>query len=152
VNKTRRTAFAGLLALCICFSARAVEQDTTLTSVQGIAEVEVQARRLSRGVTATSSSQVMGREAMKALAVQNAADAVRHFTGTTVKDYGGIGGLKTVSVRGLGATHTAVSYDGVVMGNCQAGQIDLGRFASNGLGSISLHVGQSDELMTTARA
>lgn len=152
MNKTRRTAFAGLLALCMCFSARAGEQDTTLTSVQGIAEVEVQARRLSREVTATSSSQVMGREAMKALAVQNAADAVRHFTGTTVKDYGGIGGLKTVSVRGLGATHTAVSYDGVVMGNCQAGQIDLGRFASNGLGSISLHVGQSDELTTTARA
>ena len=120
--------------------------------MQGIAEVEVQARRLLREVTATSSSQVMSREAMRALAVQNVADAMRHFTGTTVKDYGGIGGLKTVSVRGLGATHTAVSYDGVVMGNCQAGQIDLGRFASNSLASISLHVGQSDELITTARA
>lgn len=96
--------------------------------------------------------QQMGRESMSALAIQNAAEAVRHFAGTTVKDYGGIGGLKTVSVRGLGATHTAVSYDDVVLGNCQAGQTDLGRFSSGQLSAISLHVGQDDNLLSTARA
>lgn len=117
-----------------------------------IEEVEVRARRLSREVSATAPAQTMQRETMRALAIQNAADAMRHFAGTTVKDYGGIGGLKTVSVRGLGATHTAVSYDGVVMGNCQAGQIDLGRFSSSSIGSIALHVGQSDDLLSTARA
>ena len=152
VNKTRRTAVAGLLALCICTSARAEVQDTTLTSVQAIEEVEVRASRLAREVASTAPAQVMRSETMKALAIQNVADAMRHFTGTTVKDYGGIGGLKTVSVRGLGATHTAVSYDGVVMGNCLAGQIDLGRFSSNGLGSVSLHVGQNDDMTSTARA
>lgn len=117
-----------------------------------IEEVEVRARRLSREVSATAPVQTMQRETMRALAIQNAADAMRHFAGTTVKDYGGIGGLKTVSVRGLGATHTAVSYDGVVMGNCQAGQIDLGRFSASSLGNIALHVGQSDDLLSTARA
>ena len=152
VNKTRRTAIIGLLALCIWTSARAEGRDSVQVSVQAIEEVEIQASRLSREVVATAPAQVMRSETMKALAVQNVADAVRHFTGTTVKDYGGIGGLKTVSVRGLGATHTAVSYDGVVMGNCQAGQIDLGRFSSNGLGSISLHVGQNDDMTSTARA
>ena len=153
VNKTRRTAIAVLITSFIGLTALAEElQDTTLMSVQDIAEVEVRASRLSRKVSATSPTQMMNRETMKMLATQNVADVVRHFTGTQVKDYGGIGGLKTVSVRGLGAMHTAVSYDGVVMGNCQAGQIDLGRFSSNNLGSISLHVGQSDELMTTARA
>ena len=152
VNKTRRTAIIGLLALCIWTSARAEERDSVQVSVQAIEEVEIQASRLSREVVATAPAQVMRSETMKALAIQNVADAVRHFTGTTVKDYGGIGGLKTVSVRGLGATHTAVSYDGVVMGNCQAGQIDLGRFSSNGLGSISLHVGQNDDMTSTARA
>ena len=49
------------------------------------------------------------------------ADAVRRFAGANVKDYGGIGGLKTVSIRNMGAAHTAVSYDGVVVSNCQAG-------------------------------
>ena len=126
--------------------------DSIHTSVQLIEEVEVQARRLRREVSSTAATQEMERKAMNALAIQNAADALRHFAGTNVKDYGGIGGMKTVSVRGLGATHTAVSYDGVVIGNCQAGQIDLGRFSSSGLGSISLHVGQSDDMMATARA
>lgn len=109
-------------------------------------------RRLRSEVAATTTTQEMHRETMRALAIQNAADAMRHFAGTNVKDYGGIGGMKTVSVRGLGATHTAVSYDDVVIGNCQAGQIDLGRFSSNTLGSITLHVGQSDNMMATARA
>ena len=124
-------------------------QDT----LQGtIDEVHIQARRLSREVSSTAPTQTLQRETLRTLAIQNAADAMRHFAGTTVKDYGGIGGLKTVSIRGLGATHTAVSYDGIVVGNCLAGQIDLGRFSSSGLGSISLHVGQSDDMLSTARA
>lgn len=127
-------------------------EDSTHTSVQIIEEVEVHARRLRREVSSTTATQEMHHETMEALAIQNAADAMRHFAGTNVKDYGGIGGMKTVSVRGLGATHTAVSYDDVVIGNCQAGQIDLGRFSSNGLGSISLHVGQNNDMMATARA
>ena len=127
-------------------------EDSTHTSVQFIEEIEVQAQRLRREVSATTAIQEMRHETMNALAIQNAADALRHFAGTNVKDYGGIGGMKTVSVRGLGATHTAVSYDDVVIGNCQAGQIDLGRFSSNGLSGISLHVGQSDDMMATARS
>ena len=39
---------------------------------------------------------------MERLGVHEVADAVRHFSGVTVKDYGGIGGLKTISVRSLG--------------------------------------------------
>ena len=151
VNKFKDILF-GLLALSMWLPAHAGVQDSTLTSVQAIEEVEVQAQRLATHVTATTATQQMGREEMQALAVQNAAEAVRHFAGTTVRDYGGIGGLKTVSVRGLGATHTAVSYDDVVLGNCQAGQIDLGRYASSTLGGISLHVGQGGDLLSTARA
>lgn len=149
VSKLLSRAFLGLLALSVQTPCMAMVQDT-LQSVIG--EVHIEARRLSRGVSATSPTQEMQRNQIKTLAVHNAADAMRHFAGTTVKDYGGIGGLKTVSVRGLGATHTAVSYDGVVIGNCQAGQIDLGRFATNSMGSISLHVGQDGNMMTTARA
>ena len=140
------------MALCVWLPTQAGVKDSTHTSVQIIEEVEVQARRLRREVSSTTATQEMRHETMSALAIHNAADALRHFAGTSVKDYGGIGGMKTVSVRGLGATHTAVSYDDVVIGNCQAGQIDLGRYTSNGLGSISLHVGQSDDMMSTARA
>ena len=129
-------------------SAKGQELDT----MRAIAEVQVNARMLAKEVTSVVPTQQMRRDELAVLATRSAADAMRHFAGVSVKDYGGIGGLKTVSVRGLGATHTAVSYDGVVVGNCQAGQIDLGRFASNGLGSITLHVGQIDDMLSTARS
>lgn len=121
-------------------------------SVRTIHEVEITARPLQKQISASTPAQQMDTDELSAIAAHTAADAVRHFAGTNVKDYGGIGGLKTVSVRGLGATHTAVSYDDVVVSNCLAGQIDLGRFASSNLGSIALHVGQSDNMLATARA
>lgn len=140
------------MALYVWLPVQAGVEDSTHTSVQVIEEIEVKARKLSREVSATTPTQSMQRSALTGIAARNAADAVRYFAGTNVKDYGGIGGLKTVSVRGLGATHTAVSYDDVVVGNCQAGQIDLGRFTANSLNGVTLHVGQPDDLIATARA
>ena len=140
----------GLLTLSVTTAYATI--DMMQDSLRTIDEVEITARPLSKQVSSISPTQQMSAEQLKAIAAHTAADAVRHFAGTNVKDYGGIGGLKTVSVRGLGATHTAVSYDDVVVSNCLAGQIDLGRFASNSLGNIALHIGQSDNMLSTARA
>lgn len=152
MNKTKRTATAVFLTLCLGCPVHAGVPDSTLTSTHTINEVEVQAQRLATQVTTTTATQEIKQEEMRRLAIQNAAEAIRHFAGVMVRDYGGIGGLKTVSVRGLGATHTAVSYDDVVIGNCLAGQTDLGRYASSTLSGISLHVGQGSNLLSTARA
>ena len=69
----------------------------------------------------------------------------------TVKDYGGIGGLKTVSIRSLGAQHTAVGYDGITLTDCQTGQIDIGRFSLDNVDRLSLNNGQSDNIFQPAR-
>lgn len=79
------------------------------------------------------------------------SDAVKHFAGVTVKDYGGIGGLKTVSIRSLGAQHTAVGYDGITLTDCQTGQIDIGRFSLDNVDRLSLNNGQSDNIFQPAR-
>ena len=68
-----------------------------------------------------------------------------------MRDYGGTGGLKTVSVRNMGAAHTAISYDGVAVSNCQAGQIDIGRFSLDNVESLSLSVGQNEDMLQSAR-
>ena len=68
-----------------------------------------------------------------------------------MKDYGGIGGLKTVSIRSLGAQHTAVSYDGITVSDCQTGQVDIGRFSLNNVDRLSLNNGQSDNIFQPAR-
>lgn len=78
-------------------------------------------------------------------------DALKHMSGVTVRDYGGIGGLKTVSIRGLGAQHTAVFYDGVAVGDCQSGQVDLGRYSTENLAGVELLIGQGDDIYKSAR-
>lgn len=80
------------------------------------------------------------------------AEAVKFFSGVLVKDYGGIGGLKTISVRSLGANHTGIMYDGIVLGDAQGGQIDLGKFSLDNIESIQLYNGQPVSNLLPARA
>lgn len=79
------------------------------------------------------------------------SEAVRMMPGVQVKDYGGVGGLKSVSVRGLGAKHTAVSYDGVVVSDAQSGMVDLGRFSLENVSAVSLVLGHGEVTLNTAR-
>jgi outer membrane cobalamin receptor len=127
----------------------AQKQDTAL--VREIDEVTVSARNTMRPLMSAMPLQIMNGERIQALGLQNMADAVKRFSGTTVRDYGGIGGMKTVSVRSLGAHHTAVSYDDVAVSNCQAGQIDIGRFTLDQVSVLSLAVGEEDHLLHSAR-
>ena len=78
------------------------------------------------------------------------ADAIRYFSGIQIKDYGGIGGLKTVNIRGLGTQHVGVFYDGVQLGNAQNGQIDLGRFSLDNMEAVSLYNGQKSAIFQSA--
>jgi len=126
-------------------------QDSITGKVHRIDEVTITARRMPAKITSTTSVQVLRKEDLKNLGLQNMGDAVKRFAGTNVRDYGGIGGLKTVSVRNLGAAHTAVSYDGVAISNTQAGQIDIGRFSLDNVSSLSLAIGHDDNLLQSAR-
>lgn len=132
-------------------SAQDVPGDTIAGKTHHIEEVEVTARRVPAKVSSVTPVQLMSQQDLNQLGLQNMADAVRRFAGTDVRDYGGIGGLKTVSVRNMGAAHTAVSYDGVAVSNCQAGQIDIGRFPLDNVALVSLSVGQGDDLLQSAR-
>ena len=95
-------------------------------SVHTLREVVVTARTLSRDVIPAQS--LMGRDLQRLSAV-SVADALRFFAGIQIKDYGGVGGLKTVNIRSMGSQHVGVFYDGLQLGNAQNGQIDIGRFS-----------------------
>ncbi|MCD8182575.1 MAG: TonB-dependent receptor [Bacteroides sp.] len=137
---------------CTCLNLHAQELGDTITGkVHAIPEVGVKWRRVSPALTSTAPLQQMKKAEMERLGVLDVADAVRHFSGVSVKDYGGIGGLKTVSVRSLGAQHTAVSYDGVTVSNCQSGQVDVSRFSLDNVSELTLSIGQSDNIYQTAR-
>ncbi|MEN0094065.1 MAG: TonB-dependent receptor [Pedobacter sp.] len=96
-------------------------------------------------------SQKLTGENLKSLNSFSVADAIRYFAGVQVKDYGGIGGLKTVDMRSMGTNHMGVFYDGIQLGNAQNGQIDLGKFSMDNIESISLYNGQKSDIFQPAK-
>lgn len=95
--------------------------------------------------------QTLTGEELTRLNSNSVADALRYFSGVQVKDYGGVGGLKTVNIRSMGTNHTGVVYDGVELGNAQNGQIDLGQFSLDNIESLSLYNGQKSEILQPAK-
>ncbi len=129
---------------------RIIEEKDTST-VHSLDEVVVTTSTSTKKNRATAPLQILSGKALEGLNAIQVADAVKHFSGVMVKDYGGIGGLKTVSVRSLGASHTAVSYDGIAVSNAQNGQIDISRFSLDNIDMLSLSNGQSDQIFQPAR-
>ncbi len=71
--------------------------------------------------------------------------------GINLRDYGGAGGMKTVAVRGFGAGHTGVSYDGVLLSECQGGEIDVSRYSLDQVQTLRLTIGDNDDIFISAR-
>lgn len=95
--------------------------------------------------------QILSGKQLEKLNSLSVADAVRYFSGVQLKDYGGIGGLKTINVRSLGSAHTAVFYDGMSVGNAQNGQVDLGKYSLDNIEAIELYNGQKSTIFQPAR-
>ena len=113
-----------------------------------IQEVEVTARALTKDVIIPQTLKGEELERLNALSV---ADALRYFSGVQLKDYGGVGGIKTINVRSMGSQHTAVYYNGIQLGNAQNGQVDLGRFSLDNMEEIQLFNGQKSDIFQSAR-
>lgn len=143
-----------LAVLCVTYVSAplfAQQQKVDTTHTYTIPEITVSDLYQTREVRSAAPLQILTKDALRNLQALQVSDAVKHFAGVTVKDYGGIGGLKTVSIRSLGAQHTAVGYDGITLTDCQTGQIDIGRFSLDNVDQLSLSNGQSDNIFQPAR-
>ena len=79
------------------------------------------------------------------------SDVLNLSSGLHVGDNGGLSGLKTVSLRGLGSAHTAIYVDGVRIGNVQSGQNDLGMLPLEDVYSAAVDYAQNSVSFKTAR-
>ena len=143
------------VAVCLaamCMGAVAGPVDSAGAPVYTLSGVKVSATHVSSDVRSAAPVQTLNEERMRREGVVDIGDALSHLAGLTLRDYGGAGGVKTVSVRGLGAAHTGVAYDGVMLGDAQTGQVDFSRFSLDGLSEISLAVGDRFDLSEPARA
>ena len=119
-----------------------------LDSLQRLDEVVVTAKALSKEVIPVQ--QLAGAQ-LQRLGAHNVADAIRYFSGVQIKDYGGVGGLKTVNIRSMGTNHVGVFYDGIELGNAQNGTVDLGRFSLDNMEAVTLYNGQKSALLQPAK-
>lgn len=88
----------------------AAESSDTLQAVTVVAD---------RGVVVSRTDTVQTKHSI------SISDAFSSIPGMYVCDYGGLAGLKNVSLRSLGSPHAAIYFDGVRVGNVQTGQADL---------------------------
>ena len=128
--------------LCLIATAQ-----SKLDSVQHVREIVVVSRPAMREVV---PSQKLNGEMLEKLNTHSVADALRYFSGIQLKDYGGVGGIKTVNIRSMGTHHLGISYDGVQLGNAQNGQIDLGQFSLDNVEEITLYNGQKSAIFQPA--
>ena len=121
-------------------------EDSTLFS-ETLDEVVVTAQSYKEVIPA----QTLGGKELEALRSHSVADALRYFSGVQLKDYGGVGGIKTVNIRSMGTNHMGVYYNGIELGNAQNGQVDLGKYSLDNIESVSLYNGQKSEIFQSAR-
>ncbi len=130
---------------------------TSLLSAQDtihhLDEVQVSTQRTPSTMRTATPTQVADLERLEDQGAVQLSDAVKMMAGVTLKDYGGIGGIKTVSARGLGSQFSTLTIDGVAVDDAQNGQVDLGRYLLGNAAYVSLsHGSGSSSGLMSARA
>ena len=136
--------------LFLIISIPVVSQEVSKDTIE-LEQVTVTAKKVRQEDKSVVPLQTITRIELDRVTGTNVADAIKNFSGVTIKDYGGIGGLKTVMVRSLGANHTGVYMDGVQFSDVATGQVDLGRISTDNADEISLIIGQSNDYCLPAR-
>lgn len=148
---TKRRLFHSISLCVLLLFATAAAQAQDTARVKTLQSVSVGAARPVE-TTAQAPVQVLGVEKLEQTGVTTLSDAAKQLSGVVLRDYGGVGGVKTVSARGLGSQFSTLTIDGIAVNDCQNGQIDLGRYQLGNTDYVSFANGQHNTTLQTARA
>lgn len=138
---------AGILSLA---AVGGLPDDDSVSSADTLEVAKVLAQGRVQGRSAAVAK--VSSEKMEREGIMFVSEALERLPGVSVKNYGGVGGLKTVNVRNMGSTHTGVYYDGINVSDAQNGQPDLSRFLTDGLDEMTAWLGNVDDVFLPARA
>lgn len=138
-----------LLSMLLVVLPTVADEVEALDSILQLETVAVVAKH--KPYQAVIPSQTLSGKELQQLNAHSVADAIRYFAGVQLKDYGGVGGIKTLDIRSMGTNHMGVFYDGIQLGNAQNGQIDLGKYSLDNIESIQLYNGQKSEIFQSAK-
>jgi outer membrane receptor protein involved in Fe transport len=120
-------------------------------SIKLLQNVTVTGEKKQNSFTAIVPVQLLDHEAIQQINAETIAGAAKYFSGVLIKDYGGIGGLKTISVRSLGGLNTGLVYDGITIADGQAGQVDLSKFSAIFVQTLELDQANPQQIPLPAR-
>jgi len=100
--------------------------DSAARSATRFQEISVVASRITDTLTrAFTPVTVLNAHLLQTLGARQVSDALTFVPGVFMRNYGGLGGLKTISLRGANAAQTLVMIDGVRLNSSQNGQVDF---------------------------
>lgn len=128
----------------------AQSQDTVWHHTLSTIDISVQS---APSETRTSApTQVITLEKIQNEGLSQISDAVKELSGVTLKDYGGLGGVKTISSRGLGSQFSTLTIDGIPVNDAQNGQVDLGRYLLGNCAFVTFLNGHDDQILQSAKS
>lgn len=138
-----------ILLLLLAATKAGAEERNDSSKTQQLTELVVLGQAKSQGDIIPA--QTLDGKTLENLNALNVADALRYFAGVQLKDYGGVGGIKTINIRSMGTNHVGVFYDGIQLANAQNGQVDLGQYSLDNIEQISLYNGQKSQIFQSAK-
>ncbi|MCW5884927.1 MAG: TonB-dependent receptor [Candidatus Kapabacteria bacterium] len=102
-------------------------------------EVKVTATRiLSNSLAEFSPNTMISKSEIQRLSHNQISEAMLYMPGLFIKDYGGLGGMKTVSLRGTSANQTLIMINGIRLNSNQTGMTDLSNIPLSFIGSMEI--------------
>jgi vitamin B12 transporter len=96
------------------------------------------------------TSQSISAKEIEEFQAEDLGQILPKFAGVQVKNYGGLGGLKTFSYRGIGGQHSEILIDGFSTRDIQSGQLNLGQVQMNEVKKIEFSLNKSNLLFPAA--
>jgi vitamin B12 transporter len=147
-----------ILAMCFFFFSTAYSQEEKkkekeASKAKELPELTLIARRILNVYRVDSSHVYLTQKQIEDLQADDLGELLKKIPGVNVKAYGGLGALKTVSIRGLSGQHTTMVVDGFVESNSQTGLTNMGQIHLDNVESVIVQRGGSAEVFipTTAQ-
>jgi vitamin B12 transporter len=114
-----------ILLIITSIPALSNEPEDTLKHWQ-MGEVRVSGQKEELSFIKGSQYNKLDREFISESGSRQISDVACFFPGLYIKDYGGLVGLKTISIRGMSSQNTSIMIDGIKINSTQNGTLDVG--------------------------
>lgn len=136
-----------VLILILVIAQFSFSQGDTLRGESKTVDVSIK-----KAANSNSILQSFDKERIERLNVNSLGDILKQGVGIQIKDYGGIGGLQNISVRSIGANHTGILRNGLLMSNGSSGQVNVGLIPAYFIDEVNLNIGQAEDDLLPALA